>query len=227
VREVTSMAANKDFLAVAEKLKEEKSAFFSIYTLKDRDFKRRKAHVNVCDQQQPVNEKYIVSLAFSDDSKFLACLLSAPDCKGFVYHTEPAAKGFYQYDFYKQEVSKITFHPKDNYKVCTSGVNQLQLWSVNDGTFKPKQEFQGLPSARRDCEDLNYSDHCWTPDDLIAACTDQGDIFAVNPENSTVIWTFKKDSAMPFSCLLAFSEGLVAGTQGGFLQFFSHEKGTS
>ena len=50
---------------------------------------------------------------------------------------------------------------------------------MQEGSFRVITEFKGLPEPRRDCESLFFTDHCWTPDDLLLGCSSIGDIFAV------------------------------------------------
>ena len=69
-------------------------------------------------------------MSFSNDSKYVACILNVPDCKVLIYEWFKKNRVIASYDFYKTEVSRVSFHPKDNHKVVTSGIGIIQMWSM-------------------------------------------------------------------------------------------------
>ena len=60
-----------------------------------------------------------------------------------------------------------------------SGEGIFQKYSMQEGSFRDMPSFKGLPKPRRDCDSVTYSDHCWTPDDLLLGCSNSGDLFAI------------------------------------------------
>jgi WD40 repeat protein len=134
------MSPNKKFLAVCEKHKNDFSAYITFYDMKNPHYKNVKSHINVCDST-PTNQKQIISISFSNDSKYIACLLDSPDCKAIAWDWYNKNKVIGQFDFAQQQITKITFNPKDNHQVCTSGHNHWKLWRVQENTFKSMQAF--------------------------------------------------------------------------------------
>lgn len=100
IKEVTAMAMspNKKFLAVCEKHKNDFSAYITFYDMKNPLFTNVKSHINVCDST-PTNQKQIISISFSNDSKYIACLLDTPDCKAIAWDWYNKNTIIGQYDF--------------------------------------------------------------------------------------------------------------------------------
>ena len=116
IREITAMALspNKKFLAVCEKHKSDLSAYITFYDMKSHLYKNVKNHINVCDSQ-PNSQKHIRSICFSSDSKYIAILLDAPDCRAVAWDWYNKNRIIGQFDFSKQVVTKISFNPRDNH----------------------------------------------------------------------------------------------------------------
>ena len=64
VQEVTSMslAHNKKFLAICEKYKDDKCAYISFYDMKSALLRNIKTRINVCEGENPTNQKWITSI---------------------------------------------------------------------------------------------------------------------------------------------------------------------
>ena len=90
--------------------------------MKSSFFKNTQNHINVCEGQTPTNQRFITSITFSSDSKYIACILNVPDCKVLVYEWFKKNRVIASFDFHKTEITKISFHPKNNHQVCVSGV---------------------------------------------------------------------------------------------------------
>ena len=84
------------------------------------------------------------------------------------------------YDFPKttpgMQVKRLTFNPKDNNQVCTSGNMHWKMWRVQEGTFKP------VPAFQKVSQNHNYTDHIWLDDEKMAATTAEGEVFIESPE---------------------------------------------
>lgn len=186
--------------------------------MKSSFFKNTQNQINVCEGQTPTNQRYVTSLAFSADSKYISCLLNVPDCRALAYEWFKKNRVIASYEFHKQEINKISFHPKDNHKVCTSGNGQFQLWNMQEGTFKQLQEFKGLPKSSKMDEEVFFTDHLWTDEDHLLGCTKSGDLFAI--EVFEVFQTLPFDGRAHYTCLRAFSHGFAAATDDGHLSFF-------
>jgi hypothetical protein len=181
--QITSMilSPNKRFLAVCEKHKNDQSAYIAIYDIKtvfkQQSYKER-LRLNVADLFPPgafgmgaskdlashhtghhtasssgTNQKHIISLRFSADSKYLGLLVSNDphgngDVKALVYSwIEPNGKEskhnhqqnmlnrvVAHFDFPKQAngqtVKRLSFNPKDNNQVVTTGHNHWKWWRL-------------------------------------------------------------------------------------------------
>jgi len=132
LKEVTAVALtpNKKFLAVCEVVRDDKSAYVAFYDMKTTFYKNTQTRINACEGQNPVNQRFITAVAFSADSKYVACLLNVPDCKVVIYEWFKKNRVIAAYDFNKTEVTRVSFHPKDNHKVVVSGNDILQMWGV-------------------------------------------------------------------------------------------------
>lgn len=138
LKEITAMclSPNKKFLASCELLRDDKCAYITFYDMKSTFFKNTQNHINVCEGQSPTNQRFITSIVFSNDSKYVACLLNVPDCKVLIYEWFKKNRVIASFDFHKTEITRITFHPKDNHKVIVSGNGVLQMYSMQEGTLK-------------------------------------------------------------------------------------------
>ena len=89
-----AMSPNKKFLAVCEKHKNDFNPYITFYDMKSPLFNTIKAHINVC-ESTPSNQRQIISITFSNDSKYIACLMDAPDCKAIAWdwHTKNKSIG--------------------------------------------------------------------------------------------------------------------------------------
>ena len=139
LKEITAMclSPNKKFLASSELLRDDKSAYITFYDMKSTFFKNTQNHINVCEGQTPTNQRFITSIVFSSDSKYVGCLLNVPDCKVQIYEWFKKNRVIASFDFHKTEVTHLTFHPKDNHKIIVSGNGVFHMYSMQEGTLKP------------------------------------------------------------------------------------------
>lgn len=139
LKEITAMclSPNKKFLASCELLRDDKSAYITFYDMKSTFFKNTQNHINVCEGQTPTNQRFITSIVFSSDSKYVGCLLNVPDCKVQIYEWFKKNRVIASFDFHKTEVTHLTFHPKDNHKIIVSGNGVFHMYSMQEGTLKP------------------------------------------------------------------------------------------
>ena len=161
-----TLSPNKRFLAVCERHKNDHNAYLSFYDMKS-GFRHIKQSLNISElitpfpsSNQYVNQsagkdashivtqsganmpaqRVIVSLKFSQDSKYVAFIVTdGVDCKAVAYDWFHKARVFGHIDFPKSQIKRISFNPKDNHQVCTSGHNHWKLWRVQENTFKPMQ----------------------------------------------------------------------------------------
>ena len=98
--------------------------------MKSTFYKNTQNHINVCEGQNPVNQRFITAVAFSADSKYLACLLNVPDCKLLVFEWFKKNRVIAAFDFNKTEITRVSFHPKDSHKLVASGNGHLQMWGI-------------------------------------------------------------------------------------------------
>lgn len=81
------------------------------------------------------------------------------------------------YDFPKQgpnvSVKRLTFNPKDNNQVVTTGNGHWKMWRLQESTFKPLPQFAKIPQNHK------YTEHLWLDDDKMVATTSEGELFIV------------------------------------------------
>jgi WD40 repeat protein len=99
---------------------------------------------------------------------------SAMDTKALVFDWYSKEKVMATYDFQGQEISKISFNPKDWNQICTSGPNHWKIWRIQEGTFKQAPQFTKMNQNR------NYTDHVWLDDDKLIVGTMMGELFFVD-----------------------------------------------
>jgi hypothetical protein len=144
-----------------------------------------------------------------------------PDCKALAYDWYHKNRVISSFDFYKQDITKITFHPKDNHKVCTSGTDNFQMWSMQEGTFKPLSEFKNLPTSAKLNESIVFTDHTWTENDYLIGCSKTGDLFVI--EIFDVIQVMPYDPKGKYCSVIGITSiGFCAGTEDGVLCFWRY-----
>lgn len=139
---------------------------------------------NKAGQEDDQPQKNIVSLSFSSDNKYLAIVLSDKnlDTKALIYDWQTKNKLIASYDFYHQEITKISFNPKDWQQICTSGPNHWRVWRMQESSFKQVPQFQKIR------QDRHFTDHCWLGDDKLLVGTQLGELIYVdNFEQKQVI----------------------------------------
>ena len=116
-------------MAVCERRWNNKSAFISLYDLKNSDFKTEKANIDVS-ETEPSTQIIIKSVAFSNDSKNIAVVLEGSECRAIAWecYNKNKIRIIGQYDFGKQMVDKITFKPNDAHVIATSGHAHWKTW---------------------------------------------------------------------------------------------------
>ena len=161
LKEITGLclSPNKKFLATCETQKDDKSAYITFYDMKSTFYKNTQNHINVCEGQTPTNQRYIVSIAFSNDSKYVVCLLMAPDCKALAYEWFKKNRVISSFDFHKQGKQAIVTINRDNEDNVPSkgqpqGVHQWQglLPAVEHagGHIQAAAGIQGPPRVAQD-----------------------------------------------------------------------------
>ena len=193
IKEITGMTFNSSrrYLAVHEKHVGDWHAWITIYDFKQINNPKQFPPINLSelvygslkniegpdkhsDEHDP--QKFIVSLNFSKDNKYLAVLLSDQqrDTRALIYDWYSKNKLLYQYEFKGIDLVKISFNPRDWTQVCTSGNNHWKIWRLQEATFKQAPQFTKMNQNR------DYTDHCWLDDDKLIVGTESGEIFFVD-----------------------------------------------
>ena len=84
-----------------------------------------------------------------------------------------------QYDFPKQPgqaanqtIKRLTFNPKDNNQIVTSGNNHWRLWKIQENIFKPMPQFSAkIP------QNHNFVDQVWLDEEKQMTTTADGELF--------------------------------------------------
>jgi WD40 repeat protein len=190
VNEVTCMAqsSDKNYLALGMVKVNDKRAYLVVQQIKNLGIKT-KVMIKIdlfADQAEPTSQRYVTSITFLHDEKYLAVALNGcPDASVQIYRwsvsssTGHSFKILAERDFPKQEISRLSIHPVDKALLTTSGNGLLRHWRIDEQTrtIVPHDiEIQGLPKPM---SEYHFSDHCWTEEKQLVACTRQGDIFVV------------------------------------------------
>lgn len=170
-----TLSHNKQILAVCERHRGDPSTYIVIYNIKSlfkQGLFKERLRINVTDLYPPgvisgakdlsahhsvhhggtfsPAQKFVISLRFSQDFKFIGVLVSSDpngngDVKAFVFQwIEPTGKDSAKqplsnrivahYEFPKQAsnqtVRRLTFNPRDNNQVITTGNGHWRLWRL-------------------------------------------------------------------------------------------------
>jgi WD40 repeat protein len=117
-----------------------------------------------------------------------------------------------QFEFGSTVVTKITFNPNDSHQVCTSGVNHWKLWRIQENTFKPMPNFQGVGNH-------TFTDHCWLGDDKLAGCTSEGEIIILEEfmQKQIIENAFMSEQIYGVSCIQPYSKGFFIASDDGMM----------
>jgi len=127
------------------------------------------------------------------------------------------------FDFPKQPngqtVKRLTFNPKDNNQVVTTGHNHWKMWRLQENTFKP------LPQAQKIPQNHSYTDHIWVDEDKVAATTSEGEIFIIEGtdikqyiENAFNTLTGDEEIDITgITCIREFSKGFFVASDNGHM----------
>lgn len=96
------------------------------------------------------------------------------ESKAVVYEWYLKSRVLGQCDFAKAALKKITFNPKDNHQICTSGSGHWKLWRVQENTFKPMAPFGKIN------QNQIFTDHAWLDDEKLVASTSEGELLILN-----------------------------------------------
>jgi len=77
----------------------------------------------------------------------------------------------------KQIIHKATFNPKDDTKLCTTGVNHWKVWKTVDGSFKQMSQ---LPRMN---QNHHYTEHCWLDKNKLISFTMDGEMYFLIDED--------------------------------------------
>jgi cilia- and flagella-associated protein 57 len=205
--EITAMAvsANKKFIAVAEKAEKGLVTVFDVQTLK-----RRRLLTTL-----ESSSKEFVSVAFSQDAKFLVALGGAPDFTLVVWIWEKA-----------KYVASVKLQPPPNVAIyaCSFAPGEGNILCViGNGVFKQfkltEAALKLLPNPLSKREPQNFLSHAWTSDERVVVGTDAGDVLVMDgtelkaviprttPDGPSV------DAILPYSkvrcgCSLTHGQGL-------------------
>jgi hypothetical protein len=74
-------------------------------------------------------------------------------------------------------LTKVSFNPKEDQFLCTSGQNEWKVWRFNDGQLKNAQPFsRQVPMNRK------YTEHLWLDRNQIIGCTATGEMYYVEKQ---------------------------------------------
>lgn len=134
--EVTCMAQsnNQNYLAVGMVRQGCKGAYVVIHHIKNCGIRTRvQIKIDLFqDQAEPTQQRFVTSISFLPDDKYVAVALNGPDTKIMILRWSVKSSSGRQYkviaeqDFSKMDVSKISIHPLDRTLMTTSGKGLLR-----------------------------------------------------------------------------------------------------
>jgi hypothetical protein len=106
-------------------------------------------------------------------------------------------------------LTKVTFNPKNDTELCTSGVNHWKVWRLNpDNQLKSAQPFhKNIPTTNR-----TFTDHIWIDKTQLLGCTSEGEFYFVDG-NGTELKQVEEhvfqdsDANSHVVCIQKFSKG--------------------
>jgi len=199
---------HKRFIAVGEYLENEGVSQVAVIDLKNSNGYKRLRELSIPGLEYKYN-----SLAFSQDSKLLACVSGG---KSIVW------------DWYKKKligeedlgasITKISINPEDSHLISTSGPNHWKTWRVEERMFKEQVLFSKLSQTQ------NFTDHCWLDENTIVAVTDIAEVFLAKSNQiiQYIEFALGKEAqnhlgAAGITCVVGFSKGFVLGSDEGYI----------
>ncbi|KAI9190026.1 Cilia- and flagella-associated protein 57 [Blastocladiella emersonii ATCC 22665] len=209
---VTALTSSSRLIAVAEK--GEKKAvvtIFDAHTLKKKKLLR--------DDDAAQNCKEIVSVALSNDNKFLLTQSAEPDWHLQLWNWEKGkVYGSLKLNYAANvRVLQVSFNPFDKNvpQLCVVGHNIFRIYRYTEGTLKP-MTFQKT-------DHRNNMAHAWLSSERIAVSTDDGKLLIYeNAELKLELMAGLTNEVHVrphyLTCLRAGQNGFIAGSNNGFVQ---------
>ncbi|KAJ3330947.1 Cilia- and flagella-associated protein 57 [Blyttiomyces sp. JEL0837] len=233
---ITSMAvaANKRYVAIAERSEKPVAAIYDLHSL------RRRKTLTPIDAES----KEFVCMAFSSDAKYIITQSGAPDWMLYYWTWEktklmasiktanvpgekfistiaqtpaggaPSAPGAIKDHAFGSCIYQVSFNPTDNTQICVVGNGIFKLFRYSEGFLKqvPFPKF----------EPRNFMCHCWTLEERLILGTEDGRIlvFESNGEIKSDIQFSPTQSMRSCYALAAFAKGFIAGGSQGAVSVF-------
>lgn len=118
----------------------------------------------------------------------------------------------------------MTFNPKDDGTLCTTGRNHFKIWRIIEGQLKQAQQLKRMK------ENHFFTEHCWLDRHKLVACTKVGEVFYL--ENYEMLQeidsAFSADDNSYVVALEKFQHGFyVASDQGDMAMWVRSEENNS
>ena len=217
IERVTAMqlTPNHRYLCVSSKLRGDNAAYLTFYDFFEPGAacKAIKTRLKFEDETGQ-STKEVVSLSFTDDSRFVAALSAHPDCTAAVWEWE-VKNGFLGSHIMSEHATRISLHPEDPRRACTSGRGHWKLWQVQENAFKQLNTFLGIDESK------NFTDHVWVSPEIIVGATDYGELYVLeNYEVRQHVALGFGDLQLACTKLLVFSHGLFMAAEDGSLALY-------
>lgn len=204
---------NRRFLAVAERVESEKLSILTIIDLKTQTGYKRLKELKV-----PEAHEKISTIAFSKDSKLIACVAGGLGVIWDWYKEKVIGK-----EMLSKDINRISINPKDSHLVSTSGPNHWKTWRIEEKIFKEQPMFSKLAQTQ------NFTDHDWINDDTAVAVTDMSEVF-ISRSNQIIQYIefgfgSLSDSNLAnasITCIQGFSRGFILASDEGHLAIWEH-----
>jgi len=167
-----------------------------------------------------VNNKNILHISFSYDSKLCLVLGGPPEYNLTLWNIEKGAKVIASVKLATPSgkcIYRADLSPDDSSIICVSGNAVLRFFRVIDGCFRPI-----TVDLKR--EPQNHSCHCWLDPGQVLVGTTSGEIlFLENFEVKNVLLA-EPDGKMPVCSISPFEKGFIVG-RCGIIQIYHQIEG--
>ncbi|EAR88012.2 WD domain, G-beta repeat protein (macronuclear) [Tetrahymena thermophila SB210] len=219
-----AISPNKKFIAVCEKLKSEddgnkKCPQVAIYNIKSSSVGANLANEKKQFNYADTTVENFQAMAFSYDSRFIACLTEAPEYR-LVFIDILANKKDVAGVTLRIPITKVSISPKDNHMVAISGLNCFKILRVQKSAFVYiGDNIKRLPQTQ------NFTDHIWFEENKIALCNDQGQVYIIqdNEVKQYIVNGFEKEG-VGISCMASFTKGLILANETGLFSVWMKDE---
>ncbi|CAF1441079.1 unnamed protein product, partial [Adineta steineri] len=179
--ECLSLSLNKEYLAIG--LNQLNKCRIILYNLKDNLKNPIKEKILLL--KQSINCNHIISIIFSNNSKYLLALYGEPDyilvCWSIQQFKSIGILSIHINHSYNPLNLQISFNPNDSSQIILTGNHIFEQYRLNNGRLSQytQEEFEQYQS-------INITCHCWINENHILLGLDYGFIYIINKHGQII-----------------------------------------